>query len=196
MFRTQGIKYINNRNFLILKLQCRPLLSRTSLSLSKSSLNKSTSSRLRRQLKNDQMKSKELEKFPTEQVIDKECCTVNSEDTGKDIESEIDGIRFITGRYVMVQSKNFDEYMKALGVGLVKRKMANSLIPVNDIAFDEDSDTFTIRTETTFTTTEISFRLGESFIESTLDGRQTLTTAHMSSPTTLVLIQEGHKCNL
>ena len=36
----------------------------------------------------------------------------------------------IKGRYRMTSSENFDEFMKALGVGLMKRKLANSVTPV------------------------------------------------------------------
>ena len=36
----------------------------------------------------------------------------------------------IKGRYRMTSSEGFDEFMKALGVGLMKRKLANSVTPV------------------------------------------------------------------
>ena len=66
--------------------------------------------------------------------------------------------------------------MKKLGVGLVKRKLANSVSPVNNIIVNDDGS-YTVRTESTVRTTELNFRLGEPFQETTLDGRITTTTA-------------------
>ena len=42
----------------------------------------------------------------------------------------------IVGRYRMESSECFDEFMKALGVGMMKRKMANSVTPVNVVEID------------------------------------------------------------
>ena len=38
----------------------------------------------------------------------------------------------------MMSSEGFDEFMKALGVGLMKRKLANSVTPVVVIEISED----------------------------------------------------------
>ncbi len=43
------------------------------------------------------------------------------------------GVDPVIGRYRMVSSEGFDNFMKALNVGVVKRKMANSVTPVNVI---------------------------------------------------------------
>ena len=40
----------------------------------------------------------------------------------------------------MASSQGFDEFMKALGVGLMKRKMANSVTPVNVVEIEEDGE--------------------------------------------------------
>ena len=40
----------------------------------------------------------------------------------------------------MTSSDNFDAFMKALGVGMVKRKMANSVTPVNVIEKETDGE--------------------------------------------------------
>ena len=53
----------------------------------------------------------------------------------KDIET------FMTGRYKMTSSEGFDEFMKALGVGLMKRKLANSVTPVVVIEISDDGGT-------------------------------------------------------
>lgn len=46
----------------------------------------------------------------------------------------------IVGRYRLLKSENFDEFMKKLGVGLVKRKLANSVSPMNVIIVNEDGE--------------------------------------------------------
>ena len=81
----------------------------------------------------------------------------------------------LPGRYLMESSEKFDDFMKALGVGMIKRKLANSVVPVNEIEISDDG-LYTIRTVTTVRTTEISFRLNEPFTEDTIDGRKTQTT--------------------
>jgi len=82
----------------------------------------------------------------------------------------------LPGRYLMESSDNFDDFMKALGVGMIKRKLANSVIPINEIEV-ADNGIYTIRTVTTVRTTEISFKLNEPFTEDTIDGRKTQTIA-------------------
>ena len=44
----------------------------------------------------------------------------------------------IVGRYRLLKTENFDEFMKKLGVGLVKRKLANSVSPQNVIIVNDD----------------------------------------------------------
>ena len=56
-------------------------------------------------------------------------------------ESPEDVEKFIIGRYRMTSSEGFDEFMKALGVGLMKRKLANSVTPVVVIEISEDGGT-------------------------------------------------------
>jgi len=74
------------------------------------------------------------------------------------------------GKFKATTSENFDEYMKALGVGLVSRKMASSTTPVIEITIDNGE--VTIKTITTIRSSEIKFRLGEEFEETTFDGRK------------------------
>ena len=91
------------------------------------------------------------------------------------VESVLKEIRDpLPGRYLMESSENFDEFMKALGVGMIKRKLANSVIPINEIEI-ADSGEYTIRTVTTVRTSEITFKLNEPFTEDTIDGRKTQT---------------------
>jgi len=78
------------------------------------------------------------------------------------------------GTWNLSDSKNFDDYMKACGVGLLTRKTANALKPQQIISVDGDK--VTIKTSSTFKTTEVTFTLGESFDETTADGRKMKTT--------------------
>jgi len=80
----------------------------------------------------------------------------------------------IEGTYKLDFSENFDEFMKALGVGMVMRKMANSATPV--VTITKEEDTYTVKQATTFKTTEIKFKLGEEFEETTADGRVVKST--------------------
>ena len=34
----------------------------------------------------------------------------------------------------MESSDKFDDFMKALGVGMIKRKLANSVVPINEVS--------------------------------------------------------------
>ena len=97
----------------------------------------------------------------------------------------------LPGRYLMESSEKFDDFMKALGVGMIKRKLANSVVPVNEIEISDDG-LYTIRTVTTVRTTEIHFRLNETFTEDTIDGRKTQTTPTREG-NFLMLDQKGDK---
>uniref|UniRef100_A0A646QCX0 Fatty acid-binding protein n=1 Tax=Hemiscolopendra marginata TaxID=943146 RepID=A0A646QCX0_9MYRI len=85
------------------------------------------------------------------------------------------------GKYKLISSENFDEYMKALGVGMMTRKMANAATPVQDIVYENGE--FYIKTSTTFKTTELRFKLDQEFDETTGDGRQVKT----------IVTKEGNK---
>lgn len=78
------------------------------------------------------------------------------------------------GRWSLQTSENFDKYMEAVGVGFMLRKVATTLKP--DLLFAADGEGWKMRTESTFKTTEISFKLGEEFDEETADGRKMKTT--------------------
>ncbi|XP_013920436.1 PREDICTED: myelin P2 protein-like [Thamnophis sirtalis] len=77
------------------------------------------------------------------------------------------------GSWKLISSENFDDYMKELGVGLATRKLGNLAKPKTIISMKGDE--VTIRTESTFKNTQITFRLGQEFQETTADGRKTKT---------------------
>ncbi|NWI22149.1 MYP2 protein, partial [Crypturellus soui] len=77
--------------------------------------------------------------------------------------------RFV-GTWKLISSENFDDYMKELGVGLAARKLGGLARP--DVIISMKGDIVTIRTESTFKNTEISFKLGQQFDEITADDRK------------------------
>ncbi|XDB47419.1 hypothetical protein AB1E18_001017 [Capra hircus] len=74
------------------------------------------------------------------------------------------------GTWKLVDSKNFDDYMKSLGVGFATRQVANMTKPTTII--EVNGDTVIIKTQSTFKNTEISFKLGVEFDETTADDRK------------------------
>lgn len=93
----------------------------------------------------------------------------------------------IEGKYELTKSENFEEYMKALGVGMVMRKMAAASTPVTEIT--KTGDDWNIKTVTTFKTTEIKFQLDKEFPETTADGRECQSKISMDGANTLVHTQ-------
>uniref|UniRef100_H2RTN8 Cellular retinoic acid-binding protein 1 n=1 Tax=Takifugu rubripes TaxID=31033 RepID=H2RTN8_TAKRU len=69
----------------------------------------------------------------------------------------------------LVESENFDDYTKALGVGFATRQVGNVTKPTVIISLEGDK--VVVRTQSTFKNTEISFKLGEEFDETTTDDR-------------------------
>ncbi|XP_028675059.2 fatty acid-binding protein, heart [Erpetoichthys calabaricus] len=75
-----------------------------------------------------------------------------------------------TGTWNMYDTKNFDEYMKEIGVGFLMRQMGSSSKPTTIIGLNDDK--INVKTLSTFKNTEIEFKLGEEFDETTADGRK------------------------
>ncbi|XP_028598615.1 fatty acid-binding protein, heart [Podarcis muralis] len=73
------------------------------------------------------------------------------------------------GVWNLVDSCNFDDYMKAIGVGFATRQMANLTKPTTII--EVDGNKITLKTQSTFKSTEIKFTIGEEFEETTADDR-------------------------
>ncbi|XP_038003597.1 cellular retinoic acid-binding protein 1 [Motacilla alba alba] len=76
------------------------------------------------------------------------------------------------GTWKMKSSENFDELLKALGVNAMLRKVAVAAASKPHVEIRQDGDQFYIKTSTTVRTTEINFKIGESFEEETVDGRK------------------------
>uniref|UniRef100_UPI003AAB8082 fatty acid binding protein 4b isoform X2 n=1 Tax=Centroberyx gerrardi TaxID=166262 RepID=UPI003AAB8082 len=76
------------------------------------------------------------------------------------------------GTWKMTASDNFDEYMKAIGVGFATRQMGNMAKP-NLLFSVDDAGVVSMKSQSTFKTTEIQFKLNEEFDETTADDRKT-----------------------
>ncbi|XP_022054362.1 fatty acid-binding protein, heart [Acanthochromis polyacanthus] len=74
------------------------------------------------------------------------------------------------GTWNLKSSEKFDEYMKELGVGFATRKIGGVTKPTTIISVD--GDTVTVKTQSTIKNTEINFKLGEEFDETTADDRK------------------------
>uniref|UniRef100_A0A2S2PQQ6 Fatty acid-binding protein, muscle n=1 Tax=Schizaphis graminum TaxID=13262 RepID=A0A2S2PQQ6_SCHGA len=74
-------------------------------------------------------------------------------------------------KYKLDSSENFDDYMKALGVGMVKRTLGNTATPVVELTKNADGK-FVLSSNSTMKNSSIVFNLDEEFIEETLDGRK------------------------
>ncbi|CAL4239288.1 unnamed protein product, partial [Meganyctiphanes norvegica] len=66
-------------------------------------------------------------------------------------------------------------------VNIVSRKLAVAQTPTVEITLD--GDTYTIKQTTTVKTTEIKFKLGEEFDETTADGRLVKSTVTLDGST-------------
>uniref|UniRef100_U3FZI3 Fatty acid-binding protein n=1 Tax=Micrurus fulvius TaxID=8637 RepID=U3FZI3_MICFL len=92
------------------------------------------------------------------------------------------------GKWRLVSSEGFEDYMKELGVGMAMRKMGNMAKP--DVIITKNDDTFTVKTESTFKTSEFCFKLNEKFDENTIDGRKTQTLITLDDNNVLTQVQQ------
>lgn len=91
----------------------------------------------------------------------------------------------IAGKYYFVSQENFEDYLKAEDVGMIKRSVMTKERP--DIVVEIDGDSFTVTTYGKLKTIKISFTLGKEYqcdpgtdkvnkYITTLDGGATLMT--------------------
>ncbi|KAH9490100.1 hypothetical protein Btru_035247 [Bulinus truncatus] len=93
----------------------------------------------------------------------------------------------LLGHWKSEINENFDEYMKANDVNVVLRKVGNSITSYEEIS--RDGDNWTVHITSTFRSSKLEFKLGESFTETTLDGR-TMKSTFTIEGDTLVCLQE------
>jgi len=80
----------------------------------------------------------------------------------------------LLGTWGLDSQEGFDEYMKHIGVGMIMRKMGNTLKP--DFIVSKEGDSWKMVTSSTFKTTEVTFKEGEEFEETTADDRTVKAT--------------------
>ncbi|XP_033188074.1 sodium/calcium exchanger regulatory protein 1 isoform X2 [Bombus vosnesenskii] len=97
---------------------------------------------------------------------------------------------FLGKKYKLFSSENFDDFMKALGVGIMTRKMGSSVSPV--IELTENNGVYTLKTTSAFKNSEIKFKLGEEFDEETADGRKVKSVCTLDG-NKLTQVQKGEK---
>ncbi|XP_067862951.1 fatty acid-binding protein, heart [Heptranchias perlo] len=78
-----------------------------------------------------------------------------------------------TGSWRLIDSQNFDNYMRELGVSFATRQVGNVIKPTTVIKLDGDK--VTLQTVSTFRNTEINFELDKQFNEHTVDDRECKT---------------------
>lgn len=67
----------------------------------------------------------------------------------------------IAGKYTFVSQENFEEYLKAEDLGMVKRRVLAQAKP--DMVVEINGDNFTVTTITSLKTIKISFTLGRQY---------------------------------
>ena len=93
------------------------------------------------------------------------------------------------GKFELESSENFDEFLKALGVGFILRNAAKMSTPTVEIT--NEGEAYSMKTVTTFKTSEIKFNLGQEFDETRMDGVTVKTTITKDGDTRLVQKQSG-----
>ncbi|HAN74038.1 MAG TPA: hypothetical protein DCQ63_06915 [Planktothrix sp. UBA8402] len=99
----------------------------------------------------------------------------------------------IAGKYTFASQENFEEYLKAEDIGMLKRNVLASTKP--DIVVEVDGDQFTITTITKLKTIKMSFTLGKEYEHdpgtdkvgkyiTTFEGSDTLLTQNVENPST------------
>merc|ERR1712062_835897 len=88
----------------------------------------------------------------------------------------------VPGKYQLTESENFDNFMGALGVGYLVRKLGNRSKPL--VTLSQEGKEWTMKSESLVKTTETTFEMDKQFEEVTADGRKVLTTMKVTAPNT------------
>jgi len=91
---------------------------------------------------------------------------------------------FVEGKFQLKESENFEDFMKALGVSYLVRKLGNKSSPV--VSVSKAGDEYTMKQESLVKTTEFKFKMGEPFEELTADGRKVMSTMTETAPNTIM----------
>jgi|GEM_PF-3947002 len=83
-------------------------------------------------------------------------------------------MNLVEGKYEMTTSVNYEEYLKALGVGFATRKLAADSRPTVELT--NTTGTWEMKTVTTFATDTVTFTPGVAQVRDTSDRVQVDTT--------------------
>ena len=75
------------------------------------------------------------------------------------------------GKFLLVSAEQYDQFLKAIGVGFLLRKAIPCFTPEITIT-EVEGGLWKVKTSTIFKTFEIEFKLNEEFDETTPDGRE------------------------
>jgi len=98
------------------------------------------------------------------------------------------------GSYYLESSSNFDAYLAELGVGYILRNLAQLAKPTIHISrfcpdnaeIESSTCDWKIRTETSFKSHQITFKLGDKVGDLTMDGRSTISLFTVKDEDTLI----------
>lgn len=90
----------------------------------------------------------------------------------------------VEGKFQLKESENFEDFMKALGVSYLVRKLGNKSSPV--VTVSKAGDEYTMKQESLVKTTEFKFKMDETFDEMTADGRKVVSTMSETVPNTIM----------
>lgn len=92
----------------------------------------------------------------------------------------------VIGKFQLKSSENFEEFMSALGIGYLTRKLGNKSSPVVTVSQnEEDKNVYTFKQESLVSTSQFSFKFGQQFDEKTADGRKVKSTMTVEKPNIL-----------
>ncbi|KAG7501218.1 cellular retinoic acid-binding protein 2-like [Solea senegalensis] len=82
-----------------------------------------------------------------------------------------DKVTDFSGKWKMKSSEHFEDLLRALGVNVFLRKIAVAAASSPAVEISQQGESLTIQTSTSVRTTNVSFTVGQSFNETTVDGR-------------------------
>ncbi|CAL8096246.1 unnamed protein product [Orchesella dallaii] len=86
----------------------------------------------------------------------------------------------LIGKFKYESAENVDEYLCGLGVGLVLRKVQSVARPVIEISFSQETNEWTVVSESVFKTKQIVFAPMQKFKDRTFDSRKCKTVAEIA----------------
>ena len=96
----------------------------------------------------------------------------------------------LIGKWQLERADNFDAYMKAIGIGAIKRAMGNAVKPIVEIG-REETGKWQVNVKSTFKNESWTFTLDEKEKMKTIDGRVFYVKAYFEED---ALVEEQEIC--